>query len=51
MEFLNVTVPINGISCRKRGDAVRINRTVVGTKWVDVLHFFLLSNLINIKSS
>jgi hypothetical protein len=33
---------INGISCRKRGDAVRIYRIVVGTKTGNVLHLFLL---------
>jgi hypothetical protein len=34
-------IPINGISYRERGDAVRIDRIVVGMKTGNVLHLFL----------
>jgi hypothetical protein len=38
MILLDRHIPINGISCRERGDAVRIDRIVVGTKTGNVLH-------------
>jgi hypothetical protein len=41
MILLDRHIPINGISCRERGDAVRINRIVVGMKTGNVLHLFL----------
>jgi hypothetical protein len=40
MILLDRHIPINGISCRERGNAVRIDRIVVGTKTGNVLHFF-----------
>jgi hypothetical protein len=40
MILLDRHIPINGISCRETGDAVRIDRIVVGTKTGNVLHFF-----------
>jgi hypothetical protein len=39
MVVLDRHIPINGISCRERGNAVRIDRIVVGTKTGNVLHF------------
>jgi hypothetical protein len=38
--ILDTHIPMNGISCRERGDAVRIDRIVVGTKTGNVLYFF-----------
>jgi hypothetical protein len=43
MILLDRHIPINGISCRQRGDAVRIDRIVVETKTGNVLQFFLLT--------
>jgi hypothetical protein len=40
MVVLGRHIPINGISCRERGDAVRIDRIAVGTKTGNLLHFF-----------
>jgi hypothetical protein len=42
MILLDRHIPINGISCRERGDAVRIDRIVVGMNTGNVLHLFLL---------
>jgi hypothetical protein len=38
--LLDRRIPIKGISSRERGDAVRIDRIVVGTKTGNVLLFF-----------
>jgi hypothetical protein len=38
MILLDRHIPINGISCREKGDAVKIDRIVVGTKTGNVLH-------------
>jgi hypothetical protein len=40
MILLDRHIPINGISCRERGDAVRIDRIVGRTKTGNLLHLF-----------
>jgi hypothetical protein len=45
MILLDRHIPINGISCRERGDAVRIDRIVVGMKTGNVFTLIFINSV------
>jgi hypothetical protein len=45
MILLDRHIPINGISCRERGDAVRIDRIVVGMKTGNVFALIFINSV------
>lgn len=49
MILLDGHILINGISCRERADALRIDRIVVETKMWNISHFFINSVNIGLK--